>query len=448
MLANEEEIYLDLDFNADDIKTHDEYTSQYANQMLELATIISEVSLKGQALRGKHKITQICGTMGEPLYIPRKTDKRPHTWDKTSGAWCLVDSGAQLSIWPKELCPDAKKDKEPRLKAVNGTPITTYGMSIRTLRLGRMTIKHPVIVADVQKPILGFDFLQDNEVSLIIRRKQTYLENKYRLRTWCFRKRTEPEMLSIQTLEIAEISATGPFQQYSQLQTVKDGKAEPKREIPPTYKKLLDEFPGIDSPNFKRKPQVIHNIATQGRPVKAAARPIGAPGTPKYEAAKRAWTELERLGVIKRLRPDENSYWTSALHLQLKADGSLRPCGDYRPLNEVTELDAYPLPNIRDFAPKLKGAKFFAKIDLTKAYYNVGLDKPSSLKTAVITPWGCYKFLRLSMGLRNSAQTFQRLMDKVCEGLEVFAYIDDILVYAATKEELHDKLRQLIFHVV
>ncbi len=234
MVANEEEIYLDLDFNADDIETHDEYTSQYANHMLELATIISEVSLKGQAIRGKHKITQICGTTGEPLYIPRKTDKRPHTWDKTSGAWCLVDSGAQLSIWPKELCPDAKKDKEPRLKAVNGTPITTYGMSIRTLRLGRMTIKHPVIVADVQKPILGFDFLQDNEVSLIIKRKQTYLENKYRLRTWCFRKRTEPEMLSIQTLEKAEISATGPFQKYSQLQTVKDGKAEAKREIPPT----------------------------------------------------------------------------------------------------------------------------------------------------------------------------------------------------------------------
>ena len=55
MVANEEEIYLDLNFNADDIKTHDEYTSQYANHMLELATIISEVSLKGQAVRENTK---------------------------------------------------------------------------------------------------------------------------------------------------------------------------------------------------------------------------------------------------------------------------------------------------------------------------------------------------------------------------------------------------------
>ena len=92
LIANDEELYLDLNFNADDVETHDEYNSQYMNRMLELATIISEVSLKGQAIRGKHKITQICGASGEPFYIPRKTDKRPHTWDKTSGTFCLVDS--------------------------------------------------------------------------------------------------------------------------------------------------------------------------------------------------------------------------------------------------------------------------------------------------------------------------------------------------------------------
>ena len=90
-----------------------------------------------------------------------------------------------------------------------------------------MTIKHPVIVADVQKPILGFDFLQDNEISLIVRRKQTILQNKHGLRTWCFRKQTEPELLNIQTLEVA--AAGNIYQKYSQLQTVKDGNAEAKQ---------------------------------------------------------------------------------------------------------------------------------------------------------------------------------------------------------------------------
>ena len=50
---------------------------------MELATIISEVSLKGQTIRGKHTIPQICETADKPSYTPRKNDKRPHVWDKT-----------------------------------------------------------------------------------------------------------------------------------------------------------------------------------------------------------------------------------------------------------------------------------------------------------------------------------------------------------------------------
>ena len=133
----------------------------------------------------------------------------------------------------------------------------------------------------------------------------------------------------------------------------------------------------------------------------------------------------------------------SALHLQPKADGSLRPCGDYRKLNALTGLDGYALPNIASFSQKLAGSKVFAKVDMTKAYYNVGLDYPSSLKTVVVTQWGAYRFTRLSMGLKNSAQTFQRLIDNVLHGMDVFAYIDDVLVYAKDEDELEAKLRAL-----
>ena len=63
------------------------------------------------------------------------------------------------------------------------------------------------------------------------------------------------------------------------------------------------------------------------------------------------------LGVIRKLADNESAIWTSALHLQVKADGSLRPCGDYRALNAKTELDGYPLPSIHNFTEKLAGSE-------------------------------------------------------------------------------------------
>ena len=50
-------------------------------------------------------------------------------------------------------------------------------------------------------------------------------------------------------------------------------------------------------------------------------------------------------------------------------------------------------------------------------------------KTAVITPFGLFEFLRMPFGLKNSAQAFQRLMDSVFRDLPfVFVYSDDILI--------------------
>ena len=65
-------------------------------------------------------------------------------------------------------------------------------------------------------------------------------------------------------------------------------------------------------------------------------------------------------------------------------------------------------------------------------------DKP---KTADIAPFGLYEFLRMYFGLKNVAQTFQRLLDKVCQGLaRVFVYLDDILV---ASEDRHQHLLDL-----
>ena len=54
-----------------------------------------------------------------------------------------------------------------------------------------------------------------------------------------------------------------------------------------------------------------------------------------------------------------------------KKDGKLRPCQDYRYLNEHTVKNAYPLPLNTELLDKLKGEKFFTKLDVRWGYNNI-----------------------------------------------------------------------------
>jgi hypothetical protein len=46
-----------------------------------------------------------------------------------------------------------------------------------------------------------------------------------------------------------------------------------------------------------------------------------------------------------------------------KNDGSWRPCGNYRRLNNITVPDRYPLPNMMDLSTNIEGRTIFSKID-------------------------------------------------------------------------------------
>ena len=54
-----------------------------------------------------------------------------------------------------------------------------------------------------------------------------------------------------------------------------------------------------------------------------------------------------------------------------KKDGKLRPCQDYRYLNEQTIKNAYPLPLISEILDKLQGSRLFTKLDVRWGYNNI-----------------------------------------------------------------------------
>ena len=127
-----------------------------------------------------------------------------------------------------------------------------------------------------------------------------------------------------------------------------------------------------------------------------------------------------------------------------KPDGSWRPCGEYRLLNAATTNDRYPVPHIQNFNANLDGCSVFSKIDLCNGYHQIPVVPDDIHKTAVITPFGLFEFLRMPFGLSNAGQTFQRLMDHILRGLPfTFVYMDDILVASRNHEEHARHLRQV-----
>ncbi|KAL0190222.1 hypothetical protein M9458_012920, partial [Cirrhinus mrigala] len=58
-----------------------------------------------------------------------------------------------------------------------------------------------------------------------------------------------------------------------------------------------------------------------------------------------------------------------------KKDGGLRPCIDYRGLNDVTVKFRYPLPLVPAALEQLCKAKYFTKLDLRSAYNLIRIKK-------------------------------------------------------------------------
>ncbi|KAI2661187.1 Transposon Tf2-9 polyprotein [Labeo rohita] len=136
-----------------------------------------------------------------------------------------------------------------------------------------------------------------------------------------------------------------------------------------------------------------------------------------------------------------------------KKDGGLRPCVDYRGLNQITIKNRHPLPLTNTALDALSGARFFTKLDFRSAYNLVRIREGDEWKTAFITPTGHYETLVMPFGLCNSPSVFQQFINDVLRdmlGRWCYAYLNDILVYSKTLEEhtqhVRAVLRRLLAH--
>ena len=143
---------------------------------------------------------------------------------------------------------------------------------------------------------------------------------------------------------------------------------------------------------------------------------------------------MEAAGTIVKSK----SSWGSHVVLVPKKDGGERFCIDFRPVNEVTQKDVYPLPRTVEVLDTLGTAKYFSKLDLKSGYWQIAVEPSDRHKTAFVTRRGLYEFVVMPFGLTSAPATFQRLMDSILGDLlwkTVMVYLDDIIIFTEGWQE-------------
>ncbi|KAK3916941.1 Cobyric acid synthase [Frankliniella fusca] len=138
---------------------------QLDNQLTELRDLISSMQSELQALRSSQ--SRDSRSPGPPSQPPvgaaagcRDVSSRVIIRDRTTNIKYLADCGSDVCCWPKRFLKDNRPRVPFALEAANDSTIATYGTLHVTPDLGlQRKFSWNFLVADVNMPILGSDFL-------------------------------------------------------------------------------------------------------------------------------------------------------------------------------------------------------------------------------------------------------------------------------------------------
>ena len=135
--------------------------------------------------------------------------------------------------------------------------------------------------------------------------------------------------------------------------------------------------------------------------------------------------------------PSTSPFYTSVLFIK-KPNGSLYLCVDYNTLNSITIKNWYLLPLIFKLLDRVKGAKYFTKIDVRNTFNCLHIVLDYKFKTAFRTHYRHFEYFVMPFGLTSAPDIFQSYInDIICECLDHFAlaYMDDIFIYLNSLSE-------------
>ena len=133
----------------------------------------------------------------------------------------------------------------------------------------------------------------------------------------------------------------------------------------------------------------------------------------------------------------------------MKKDGTLHMCIDYRRLNSISNMDAYPMPRVDDLIDRLGDAKFITTLDLSRGYWQVPVCEEDQDKTAFVTSYGLFQFRVMPFGLQGAPATFQCMMDVLLSDVGQFAaaYLDNVSIYSQTWADHVRQVGEILRHL-
>ena len=85
---------------------------------------------------------------------------------------------------------------------------------------------------------------------------------------------------------------------------------------------------------------------------------------------------IEKLSIIKKV--SEHTDWVNSSVTVSKRNGKLLICVDPRDLNKAIKRQHFQLLSAEDLFAQMSGAKLFAQLDMSNAYYQIRTDEDNS----------------------------------------------------------------------
>jgi Reverse transcriptase (RNA-dependent DNA polymerase) len=206
---------------------------------------------------------------------------------------------------------------------------------------------------------------------------------------------------------------------------------------------LLNDFADIWSTSLHagppaKLPPLVINLKPDAIPVRVRLRRYSQE---QRDFLKQFVSQLEAAGLIYR---NPRAAWCSAPLLVPKpGPAQFRFTVDLRPVNRQTVPCSWPMPHVESELARLCNSHYFATFDLSHGYWQLPLAAQSQECQSFITPDGVYSPTRVLHGTTNAVAHMQSVLQEVLAPMSehILAWLDDLLLHAASITDLFDYLR-------